>query len=216
MNRKSLLLVVLVLLFTVAGCDDDGVPTVTGGGDSTFPHKVGSLWTYDYAEISINGDDTTIFVTDTVDVVVIRDTILDNGDSATIWVFRYGTQAVTDTQLVVMAGDSVKLEWDTLSTPTAIIWPIDTSLTWVGGVGHTDTTTVSGPLSVSVEGGSFSNTYWIQRKWTDPEEEEKVEETNIWLVPNVGIVWYQFYREQEVLQPSERYQRWVLLSYDLP
>ena len=202
--RNLCLLIVLVLLFTVAGCKDDSVPTVTGGGDSTFPHKVGSLWTYEYVKTEITGTVTTT-VTDTVDVVVIRDTILDNGDSATIWVFRYGDQADPDTFLVVVAGDSVKLEWDTqpfLETPTTIILPIDTSLTWVGGVGQTDTTTVSGPVYVSVKGGSFSNTFWIQRKWTGLEESE---ETNIWLVPNVGIVWYQFYREQEMLQPSERY-----------
>lgn len=215
MARNLCLLIAALLLLAVAGCKDDSVPTITGGQSVTFPHEVGSLWTYDYELTEITGTDT-LSVTDTVDVVVIRDTILDNGDSATIWVFRYRRQAVTDTQLVVMAHDTVKLGWDIhlpLGTPTTIILPIDTSLTWVGGVGYTDTTTVSGPITVSVLGGRFSETFWIVGNWTGFEEGE---ETDIWLVPNVGIIWYRFHFEQQMLQPSERYQRWELLSYDLP
>ena len=213
MIRNLMLLIALILLFAVIGCNDDSVPTVTGAEEVTFPHQVGSLWTYGYTEVDITGVDTTVVTTDTVDVVVIRDTILANGDSATIWVFRYGHQAVPDTQLVVMTGDSVKLEWDTLGTPTTIILPIDTSLTWVGGVGQTDTTTVSGPFSVSVQGGSFSGVFGIHCKWAGLEE---IEETDIWLMPDVGIVWYRFHIETPMLQPREQFQLWELLSYDLP
>lgn len=213
------LLIVAILLLAVAGCKDDSVPTVTGGQKVTFPHKVGSLWTYEYTQLQTIGS-VTDTLNDTVDVVIIRDTILDNGDSATIWVFRYGHRSPPDTQLVVMADDTVKLGWDTDSlqgsgsgTPATIILPIETSLTWVGGVGYTDSTTVSGPISVSVKGGSFSETYWFLREWTGLEEHET---TDIWLVPDVGIVWYRYHFVQQMPDPSELYQVWELLSYDLP
>lgn len=211
---KNICLLICALLFlTVAGCKDDSIPTVTGGERVEFPHQVGSLWTYEYAKTEITGTDTTLVATDTVDVIVIRDTIMANGDSATIWVFRYSSQAKIDTQLVVMADDTILLGWDTLSTPTAIILPLDTSLTWVGGVGLTDTTTVSGPVRFSVRAGSFAETYRVQREWKGFEEGEK---TDLWLVPNVGIVWYTFHLQAPMLQPSEIFMRWELLSYDLP
>lgn len=217
MARNLCLLIIAIMLLAVAGCKDDSVPTITGRQKVTFPHEVGSLWTYEYTELTITGNvRDTLY--DTVDVVVIRDTILANGDSATIWVFRYGHRSPPDTQLVVMAGDTVKLGWDTQfllgsGTPATIILPIDTSLTWVGGAGYTDTTTVSGPINVSVKGGGFSETYWFLRKWNGLEESE---ETDIWLAPNVGIVWYRFHFTQQMPQLTETFQLWEMLSYDLP
>lgn len=215
MSRNICLSIFLILFFVAVGCEDDNAPTTTGGGPVVvFPHEVGSLWTYDYSEFEITEDDTTIAGSGSVDVVVIRDTIMANGDPATIWVFRHAA-AATDTFLVVMAGDSVKLEWDTqsnLGTPTTIILPIDTGLTWVGGVGQTDTTTVSeGAISTPV--GMFPGAHLIRRMWTGLEESE---ETNIALVPNVGIVWYSFDLKTPMLEPSERIQMWQLSSYDLP
>lgn len=216
MSRNICLSIFLILFFVAVGCEDDNAPTTTGGGPVVvFPHEVGSLWTYDYSEFEITDDDTTIAGSGSVNVVVIRDTIMANGDAATIWVFRHGGSAVADTFLVVMAGDSVKLEWDTqsnLGTPTTIILPIDTGLTWVGGVGQTDTTTVSdGAISTPV--GMYPEAHLIRRTWIGMEESE---ETNIALVPNVGIVWYRFKILRSTPDVSELIQVWQLSSYDLP
>jgi len=213
--KNMCLLIVTVMLMALAGCGDDGVSTGNGQPTVTFPHRVGTIWTYDYEKTEINGIDTTV-VSDSVDVVVVGDTLLATGDSATIWVFRYGHQAVPDTHIVAMAVDTIKLEWDIESlfgTMVSILWPIDTSLTWVSGDSLTDTTTVSGPVNVSVRGHSYPNTFWIERRWAGLEESEQ---TDVWLVPNVGIVWYRFEFEQSMAQPSKRIQRWELLSYDMP
>jgi hypothetical protein len=192
------------------GCSDD-LPTTTTTKPPTFPNEVGYLWTYEFLETQIMADSTVIETVDSVQVVVIRDTILANGNRAKKWVYRYQNKPIPDTQLVVTVGDSVKMNWHTQPYLMTFLFPIDTGRVWTSGVGLLDTTSVSGPLVVQVKGGSFFQSYWFKRRVPGFEG---AEEYNVWLVPEVGIA-SALIHVVDLMSPRQHlYQSWELLDWD--
>ncbi len=188
------------------------MPTTTGTQKAAFPNEIGYLWTYEYHDLVVEGIDTS-HVYDTVDVVVIRDTALCGGEEARIWVFRYHNEPIPDTQLVATVGDTIKIYRDTEPFLVTILLPYDTSAEWTSGGGRIDTTTVTGPHFVSVKGGIFNETYWLKRNWSGLEESEN---SAIWLVHGVGIIWFGLHLTAPMMNPPEVSRSWELLSYDFP
>ncbi|MCK4462183.1 MAG: hypothetical protein KAW46_10285 [candidate division Zixibacteria bacterium] len=57
----------------------------------------------------------------------------------------------------------------------------------------------------------FNETYWLKCRWTSLEESE---DSHIWLVPGVGIIWFGLHLTAPMMNPPEVSRSWELLSYD--
>ncbi len=190
------------LMVGCLGCGDDDTPTGGGGQALTFPHTVGSVWTYAY----IRYENQTTVNEDTVDVVVIGDTV---------WDFRYA--AAADVQVTVLVDDTIKLGWPDESiisddTPLHFSNPVDTGFMFFGSSGAADTTTLSGPMQIKVAAGTFTESYTIERRVYGLEESEQ---TRAWVVPHVGVVWYSQKISSLMVPPYERKEVWELIDYNL-
>ena len=58
---------------------------------------------------------------------------------------------------------------------------------------------------------AFNETYWLKRRRTSLEESE---DTRIWLVFDVGIIWFGLHLTAPMMNPQEVFRSWELLSYD--
>ena len=57
----------------------------------------------------------------------------------------------------------------------------------------------------------FNEAYRLKRRWTGLEESE---DSHIWLVPGVRIIWFDLHLTAPMMNPREVLRSWELLSYD--
>ena len=69
----------------------------------------------------------------------------------------------------------------------------------------------SGPIQFRVQNVTYDNTFWVKRNWSDNEVNEASE---IFVVPNVGIILMWIAYSAPTMDPPEISRTWELIDYD--
>jgi hypothetical protein len=178
-----------MLLFPLilASCENPVVPPPSPAASAIFPDTLGASWTY--AKYTI--PDSTY---DTVVVTIAGTRVLDNGDTATVWIYR--SLAGVDTELVTRNDDLVTryVHDSTGFHLTAFyLFPLSVGEVWTDAFAS-DTSRVTAKESLTIPAGTFPETYRIARSYPGHPGYQWIE---TWFAPNVGIV------------------KWVKMKYDL-
>ncbi|MEA3296360.1 MAG: hypothetical protein U9R56_00665 [candidate division Zixibacteria bacterium] len=205
MNRVIVILTVLLLAIVVlVSCDDDSLPTIKSTEKRVdFPNKIGFRWTYAYYD-SIAGSP------DTVEVTIIGNETLENGEMAKIW--RYEFRTKTKIRHVSIVGDTVKIYWNLLPDLLTFLYPLEVGSSWTSSTVASDTTTVLDGVGVSIPAGSFTDGYLITREWFGLEEYEN---SRIYIVNGVGLVLMHLKASAPMSGIDDVNEVWVLLDFDL-
>lgn len=177
MKKYFLIFTMSVLAFT--SCTKDNVTN----DNSTFPNRIGNHWHYKY---TASGAATSY-----IDVDIIGQATLPDGQNAKIWAYKILTY--TDTTYVVSDDQLVKIYDKPCWTCTTqmpyerqrYVLPLQTGNTWFTNSTFGDTTKVITQSALTVPAGTFENTYelfkkrgYVTNSWTSNQ---------IWLTPNVGL-----------------------------
>jgi hypothetical protein len=210
MNRHLLLLLSASLMFA---CHKSSSHVST----AAFPNEIGDHWVYKY---SPSGDPAAD--TGTIQVDIVGQTILPNGEPAKIWVTKYSNDPnyADDTTLVVDSASTVIIyynnicqfctekmpdEWKTYN------FPLQVSEEWTYAENYRDTTKVLDELSLLVPAGNFPNTFQLSR--TVGYVTNSFTKDTIFITPAVGIT--KYYQNEFSLGPFPGNGLWELASYQL-
>jgi hypothetical protein len=207
MNKCFLLL--LVVGFTIA-CHKSGVPAQ----NMVFPNQIGDHWVYAY---SPSGDPAAD--TGTIEVNVIGQTILPDGEPAKIWVTSYsGVPSYPDTSLVVSSTSTVTIYFNNICPicsdhmPTErkrYNFPLQVSDEWIYNL--SDTTRILDELSIQVPAGDFPHTFQLSK--TVGYAVNSFTRDTIFLTPAVGVT--KYFQDEYSLGPFPGNGLWQLASYQL-
>jgi hypothetical protein len=181
-----LLWIAASLSLYLASCENPVVLPPPPAESAVFPDTLGASWTY--AKYTI--PDSTY---DTVVVSIAGTRVLDNGDTATVWIYR--SLAGVDTELVTRNDDLVTryVHDSTGFHLTAFyLFPLSVGKAWIDAFAS-DTSRVTAKESLTIPAGTFPETYWITRSYPGHPGYQWIE---TWFAPNVGIV------------------KWVKMKYD--
>ena len=176
-----------------------------------FPNTAGSWWRYEVF-------DSLTMTTDTALVTVLDSTVIQNGDSFTVWsvVFsdRSGpsfTRIANDTITVTL---SASLFYG--SRNEQFVRPLTLGSKWNGILELNDSSEVISIGDLVTRAGMFSNVVEISRKWNDGFEGNGARNMTF-IAPNVGIV-----RQVEIVYVNPGsgpfttvHALWELLEYDI-
>lgn len=175
-----------LLLPLLSSCENPVAPPPSAPESAVFPDTVGTVWTYEKYSIPDS-------LRDTVTVSITGTRVLDNGDTATIWVYR--SLAGIDTELVTRSGDlaSRYVHDSTGFHLTAFyLFPLSVGKVWTDAL-VTDTSRVTEKGALTVPAGTFPEVYHITRSYPGHPGYEWI---STWFAPNVGII------------------KWVKMKYD--
>lgn len=204
MNKYPLILFCTVLLIGIATfstCQDTYVPL--SQSEQKFPNSIGNSWTYAVY-------DSTEQDAFTVQVSIVGETTLSNGEPATIWQYTWPDRV--DTQYVQKLDNQIRTykETDVAHTYTTILldFPLEEGKKF-GRSEAADTSDIVLEDSVTTPAGSFERGFKINRSrssfnyWL-------IE--HFWFVPHVGIV--KMHRKEYPFGPVTN-RTWILLEYEL-
>ena len=207
MNKYCLLLLLVGL--TIA-CHKSAVPA----SNMVFPNQVGDQWVYKY---SLSGNPAAD--TGTIQVDVVGQTVLPDGESAKIWVTNYSNASnYPDTSLVVDSSSTVKIYFNNICPNCTdkmpeewkrYNFPLQVSDEWIYNLN--DTTTVLNELSLQVPAGNFPNTFQLSR--TVGYVTNSFIRDTIFITPAVGIT--KYFQYEFSLGPLSGNGLWELTSYRL-
>lgn len=144
----------LILLLALSACQER-IPLPQPEPQLKPINEIGKKWTYEY----YTTDSTQ---TQTMIVEVIGDTIMDNGELATVW--RFSTALHISERMVQIEQDTFKLFTDLRDYPDQII-PMNRSVnsTWLGSY-CTDTSAVLSQGPYQIGNLSINEAWHIERK----------------------------------------------------
>ena len=149
-----------------------------------FPQQVGNKWKYKVT-------DSTGTMKDTVTVEVVGTTTLQNGETASIWVYSdFGSiyfNGYIDTLYLVTSGDTLiyyPIYQNDLYPFLGYIVPFQVGDSW--GEMYKSTTTVLDYNSISIDIGTFYGAYQIEHSMHP--QQTCGSRSNNWIVPRVGLV----------------------------
>ena len=171
-----------ILVFAIASCKKEDMGA-NSASNTDFPNAVGNHWRYKY---TISG-----LLTDYIDVDVVGQGTLPDGQKANIWVSRI--QSFNDTSYVVSNGGIVKVYnkpcWVcTKPMPyerMRYVLPLQTGNSWFTNAFYGDTTKVLGQSILAVPAGTFANTYELSK--TRGYVTNSRTNNRVWVTPGVGI-----------------------------
>ena len=183
-----------------------------------FPNTIGNNWRY---KIFILVDSLPF---GTMDVNIIKDTILQNNEMAKVWAFDFVSIATNrhsfDTNYVVSTEQLVKIYAKTcpgsscgISVKQSYVLPlvVGNSWLWPFAPGWMDTTRILSQGSLTVPAGTFENTFNLFK--IRPHAPNSDARNSIWLTPYVGMI--QLNQFELNLGPVFGTGIWVLESYSL-
>ena len=209
MNKYFALLLSAILLFA---CHKSGGPAAI----AAFPNQIGDHWDYKYSPSGNPVEDTG-----TIQVDIVGQTILPDGETAKIWVTKYSNDTnYPDTTLVVDSASTVKIYFNDIcpyctdKTPEErgrYNFPLRVSDEWIPAGYYNDTTRVLDELSLQVPAGDFPNTFQLSR--TIGYATNSYTKDTIFITPGVGIT--KYWQNEFSLGPLPGYGLWELASYQL-
>ena len=184
--------------------------------NAVFPNQVGDHWVYKYSPSGIPAADTG-----TVQVDIIGQTTLPDGETAKIWVTKYSNDTnYPDTTLVVDSASTVKIYFNNIcpyctdkmpSESKRYNFPLQVSDEWIPAGYYNDTTRVLDELTLQVPAGDFPNTFQLSR--TIGYATNSYTKDTIFITPGVGIT--KFLQNEFSLGPFPGYGLRELASYQL-
>jgi hypothetical protein len=160
--------------------------------NTAFPNQIGDRWVYKYSPSGSAAADTG-----TVQVDIVGQLILPDGESAKIWVTKYSNDpGYSDTTLVVDSASTVKIYFNNIcpictnkmpQERKRFNFPLQVSDVWINAFYH-DTTKVLAELSVQVPAGNFPNTFQVAR--TVAYVTNSFTQDTTFITPAVGITKY--------------------------
>jgi len=205
MFRIVHLLSAVALALVLVACEDDPPTTSHGDVPLEFPNGVGSSWTYDYA-------DSIAVAADSVVVSIVGLKSLPRYGLAKIWQREFVNAGFVDSQYVVESGDTIKI-YGTAPFPNLItvLLPLEVGNSWTSSPGMIDTTTITDAGQVRIFEPITRTRYRLRRQWSDLESSE---DSEIWLVPDVGI----FFMHLNATAPMSGQavnETWKLVDYHI-
>ncbi len=193
-------------------CHKSGGPA----SNAVFPNQIGDHWVYKYSPSGSPAADTG-----TIQVDIIGQTILPDGETAKIWVTKYSNDpGYPDTSLVVDSASTVKIYFNEICPNCTgqmperarYNFPLQVSDEWIGQ-NYYDTTKVLDELNTSryPPAGTFPNTFQLSRT-AGPATNSYVRDT-IFITPAVGIT--KYIQKEFNLGPLPGNGLWELASYQL-
>jgi hypothetical protein len=200
---------VLFICFTIA-CHKSSAPA----SNTVFPNQIGNHWLYKYSPSGNPVTDTA-----TIQVRIVGQTILPDGESAKIWVTSYSNAPnYPDTSLVVDSANVVKIYFNNICPNCTnkmpelrkrYNFPLQVSDEWISNLN--DTTSVLDKLSLQVPAGNFPNTFQLSK--TVGYVTNSFTKDTIFITPNVGVT--KYFQDEFSLGPFPGNGLWVLASYEL-
>jgi hypothetical protein len=185
--------------------------------NAAFPNQIGDHWVYKYSPSGNPAADTG-----TVQVDIVGQTILPDGEPAKIWVTKYSNDlnSADDTSLVVDSASTVKIYYDNIcpictnkmpSEWKRYNFPLRVSNEWINANYYDDTTKVLDELSLQVPAGIFPNTFQLAK--TVGYIVNSFTQDTIFITPGVGIT--EYFQREFNLGPFPGNGLWELASYQL-
>gem|GEM_PF-2068111 len=209
MNKYFLLL--LSMSFMIACGKSGGRAPIT-----TFPNQVGDHWVYKYSPSGSPAADTG-----TIQVDIVGQTLLPDGEPAKIWVTKYSNAPnYPDTTLVVDSASTVKIYFNNIcpncTNKMPDEWkrynfPLQVSDEWPYAGYYHDTTKVLAELNLQVPAGNFPNTFQLSR--TVGYATNSYIKDTIFITPAVGVT--KCFQKEFNLGPVPGNGLWELASYQL-
>ncbi len=178
-----------------------------------FPQKVGNKWKYKVS-------DQAGTVTDTITIEIVGTTTLQNGEPASVWVYSgvgyiYPYPYIRiDTLYLVTRGDTLVYYHQNNPDPLlGYIVPFQVGdslvITW------NNTVTVLGKNSISIDIGTFQDTYQMSHLIRAFEPGWWDFRSYNWIVPRVGLVKMDLQEWYYSPPPSYFDEHWELIWYNL-
>jgi hypothetical protein len=202
----------LLLLFGgfLSACHKSKLPA----SNTIFPNQIGDHWIYKYSPSGDAAADTG-----TIQVNIVGQTVLPDGESAKIWVTNYSTAPnYPDTSLVVDSGSIVKIYFNNICPNCTdkmpgerkrYDFPLQVSDEWVSNLN--DTTTVLAVLDLLVPAGDFPGTFQLSR--TVGYATNSFTKDTIFITSAVGVT--KYFQNEFSLGPLPGNGLWELASYQL-
>jgi hypothetical protein len=207
MNKYLVLLLVAGLLIA---CHKSG----TLPPSTVFPNQIGDQWVYKYSPSGDPAADTS-----TIEVTIVGQAALPDGESAKIWVTNYSDiPNYPDTSLVVDSPATVKIYFNNICLGCTnkmpeerrrYKFPLQVSDQWIYNLN--DSTTVLHELSLDVPAGNFPNTFQLSK--TVGYVTNSFTRDTIFITPGVGVT--KFIQNEFSLGPFRGNGLWELASYRL-
>jgi hypothetical protein len=202
-----------ILLFVglMIACHKSGGPTST----AAFPNEIGDQWVYKYSPSGNPAADTG-----TVQVDIVGQITLPDGEPAKIWVTNYSNDPnpSDDTTLVVDSGSTVIIYYNNICPDCTskmpaerkrYNFPLQVSDEWIYSLN--DTTRVLGEPGLQVPAGNFPNTFQLSK--TVGYSVESFTKDTIFITPAVGIT--KYFQNEFDQGPLPGNGLWELASYRL-
>jgi hypothetical protein len=207
MNKYFLLLLFVGLMIA---CHKSSGPAP----NAAFPNQIGGHWVYKYSPSGNPAADTG-----TVQVDIVGQITLPDGEPAKIWVTNYSNYPdYPDTSLVVDSVSTVKIYFNNVclfctdkmpAERKRYNFPLQVSDEWIYSLN--DTTRVLDELSLQVPAGNFPNTFQLAKTVGYSVESFTID--TIFITPAVGIT--KYFQNEFNQGPLPGNGLWELASYQL-
>ncbi|HWZ36081.1 MAG TPA: hypothetical protein VNW51_07985 [Mucilaginibacter sp.] len=194
---KTLSAIINLSIAILFGCNKHNPTPATS--NANFPNTVGNKWIY---SVTDNSSNKTFPVT-----VAIVGNSTARTHTVTIWTLTYPTYV--DTNYVYSDRDSAVFYDKTKSAIKKVYhFPLTVGNKWINSF-IADTATVVSSSTLSVQAGTFGNTYLIHDKAISLNYNL---DRNQWYVPGVGLIKMNF-REYNLAPPIT--QSWELTQFHI-
>jgi len=141
-----------------------------------FPNNVGNYWKYKYVDSLSN-------VSSFVDVNIIGETILPNGQNAKIWTYTYTDHV--DTSFVYQVGDTVKFLNQNFNIFNTYVIPLQLNNKWQNWSLDIDSIQVMQQDTFILNNQTFDNSFLLEENGVGPNWGRWTSE---WFSPNIGML----------------------------
>lgn len=202
---QKTIIVSIIIFVSIWGCSETEPPVVSEQSFtlSRFPMSVGSRWVYSIRDSLSDYIDTVVVNIDYSEVII---------DFESNFRLEYRYLNKSDTDAVQIVGDSIDY-FDSIggALNRRLVFPIEPNSEWAYSVSHGyRVSSVIAEEEISLPAGDFT-AYKIETQLS-PMIMDLIEQSNIWVTPNVGIV------KMELItgfRAVDRFEIWDLIEYQL-
>lgn len=190
---------ILILSIVFICCKKDNRQIENRSGSEYFPNTIGDYWKYRYVD---SFDNSTSFV----DVSIVGNKTLSNGQDAKVWQFKFTDH--TDTNYVYQISDTIRFLNLYLDIVNTYIVPLSLNDKWENSF-LSDSIEVKGRRTFILNKRNFDNSFLLnEHGYSFNYSLTRVE----WFCPKVGMLTKA--RKEFNLGPSDN-SYWELVEYHL-